>query len=231
MNMSTFRFAFALAMALSAFTGVSRADTVEANCEVRKDGDTQKGRSGPCTFSQRQGFISLNLKNGESIFLSPAGGANQYRDDNNGHKVTRTSTGQDMSFKWEGGKRINVTLYNNGSRGNASYGAAATGNGSEYDRGYSDGMRNTWDREKHNQDYKNGYAAGEAARAGGGKHGNHSSGGQGYGVNRLGNGQFEIVWSKPFCSVLFDSRGLVKTTEDCTNQQIEQSKDAARRER
>lgn len=230
MNMSSFRFALALGLVLSASTGVSVADTVEANCEVRKDGDTQKGRSGPCTFSQRQGYVSLNLKNGERISLSPAGGANQYRDDNNGHKVTRTTTGQDMSFKWEGGKRINVTLYNNSSRGNASYGAAAAGNGSEYDRGYADGMRNSWDTDKHNQDYKNGYAAGEAARAGGGKHANHSSG-QGYGVNRLGNGQFEIVWSQPFCSVLFDSRGLAKASDDCTDEQIERSREAARRER
>lgn len=107
MTVSSFGFAFALGLVLSASTGVSVADTVEANCDVRKEGDTQKGRSGPCTFSQPQG----------------------------------------------------------------------------------------------------------------------------YGVNRLGNGQFQIVWSKPFCSVSFDSGGPVKTTEDCTGQQIEQSKDAARRER
>src|SRR5512139_2020327 len=47
------------------------ADTAEVTCEVRKEGETRKGASGPCTFSQRQGYITLRLKNGDSFDLSP----------------------------------------------------------------------------------------------------------------------------------------------------------------
>jgi hypothetical protein len=50
------------------------ADTASANCEVRKDGDTRKAATGPCTLSQRQGYIDLELKNGNRYSLSPAGG-------------------------------------------------------------------------------------------------------------------------------------------------------------
>lgn len=40
-----------LAMDLSAWTGVVRADKADATCEVRKDADKQQGKSGPCTVS------------------------------------------------------------------------------------------------------------------------------------------------------------------------------------
>jgi len=46
------------------------ADTADASCEVRKDGDTRKGASGPCTFSQRQGYINLDLRNGQTYSVS-----------------------------------------------------------------------------------------------------------------------------------------------------------------
>jgi hypothetical protein len=86
------------------------ADTASANCEVRKDGDLYKGASGPCTFSQRQGFINLDLRNGDSYSLTPSGGQGQYRDAK-GNKVTRTNTGPSSEvFKWEGGKKILLTF-------------------------------------------------------------------------------------------------------------------------
>jgi hypothetical protein len=70
----------------------ARADTAYANCEVRKDGDKQGGKSGPCTFGQRQGHIDIDLRNGDTISLSPASQANQYRDQK-GNKVHRVSSG------------------------------------------------------------------------------------------------------------------------------------------
>ena len=84
----------------------AHADTAEANCEVRKDGDKQKGKSGPCTFGQRQGYIDIDLKNGDTISLSPVGnGPGKYKDQN-GNKVTRTSaTTSGMDFKWENASR------------------------------------------------------------------------------------------------------------------------------
>ena len=91
------------------------ADTAEATCEVRKDGDKQKGKSGPCTFGQRQGYIDIDLKNGDTISLSPVGnGPGKYKDQN-GNKVTRTSaTTSGMDFKWENGKKLTVTYVSSG---------------------------------------------------------------------------------------------------------------------
>ena len=91
------------------------ADTADATCEVRKDGDKQKGKSGPCTFGQRQGYIDIDLKNGDTISLSPVGsGPGKYKDQN-GNKVTRTSaTTSGMDFKWENGKKLTMTYVSSG---------------------------------------------------------------------------------------------------------------------
>jgi hypothetical protein len=104
-----------LAIALASLMGgmaiqSAYADTAEATCEVRKDGDTQRGKSGPCTFSQRQGFIDIDLKNGETLSLSPGNSAEQYRDQR-GNKVHRVRAGShSQEFKWEGGKHVIVTF-------------------------------------------------------------------------------------------------------------------------
>jgi hypothetical protein len=76
---------------------------------VRKDGDTKQGASGPCTFSQRQGYINLDLRNGDSFSLTPAGQAGNYRDQK-GNKVKRTTGASGTEeFKWEGGRKIILT--------------------------------------------------------------------------------------------------------------------------
>ena len=96
----------------------AQADTASATCAVRKDGDKQKGKSGPCTFGQRQGYIDIDLKNGDTISLSPVGnGPGKYKDQN-GNKVTRTSaTTSGMDFKWENGKKLTVTYVSSGGGG------------------------------------------------------------------------------------------------------------------
>jgi hypothetical protein len=77
---------------------------------VRKDGDTRKGASGPCTFSQRQGYINLDLKNGDSYSLTPTDRKGQYRDQK-GNRVMRTITGSSTEeFKWEGGRKVLLTF-------------------------------------------------------------------------------------------------------------------------
>ena len=60
---------------LAALGSVSaaHADSASANCELRKEGETRAGLSGPCTFSQRQGYIDLRLRNGDTYSLSPGG--------------------------------------------------------------------------------------------------------------------------------------------------------------
>ena len=110
MKASTVLSAVALALTLTVCTQAVRADTRDATCEVRKDGDKQKGKSGPCTFGQRQGYIDIDLKNGDTVALRPADKADHFKDQH-GNKVVRTqSGGSSQAFKWENGKHINVTF-------------------------------------------------------------------------------------------------------------------------
>lgn len=57
------------------------ADTVDARCDVFPAGEDRATSSGLCTFSQRQGFVSIRLKNGKTIELKPnASTANAFFD-------------------------------------------------------------------------------------------------------------------------------------------------------
>jgi hypothetical protein len=98
-------FALAATMPLAS----AHADSAEAMCEVRKDGDTKRGASGPCTFSQRQGYVDLDLRNGDTYSLAPGSKAGHYKDQK-GNKVVRTRSGSAEEFKWEGGKKVIVTF-------------------------------------------------------------------------------------------------------------------------
>jgi hypothetical protein len=107
----------AAAACVALFGGMSgaMADSAAANCEVRNHGETKKGPSGPCTFSQRQGNISLSLDNGDSYSLTPTGPQGQYRDQK-GNKVARTLTsGDTQEFKWDGGRKIILTYASSSS--------------------------------------------------------------------------------------------------------------------
>ena len=95
-----------LLLGTAALSQKAAADTAEATCEVRKDGETKAGQSGACTFSQRQGYVDISLRNGESWNLTPGDAANQYRDQK-GNKVVRTVEGQDHVYKWPN-KKITV---------------------------------------------------------------------------------------------------------------------------
>lgn len=98
------------AVALLNGVSVARADSADATCEVRKDGDTKHGQSGPCTFSQRQGYIDLDLRNGDTFSLSPGSQPNHFKDQK-GNKVVRTMAGGDTQvYKWENGRRVTVTF-------------------------------------------------------------------------------------------------------------------------
>ena len=89
-----------LAVGCGAWAGATLADSTAASCEVRKDGETQQGKSGPCTFSQRQGYIDIDLKNGDTVALRPANKANHFQDQH-GNKVVRTQdSGSSQAFKW-----------------------------------------------------------------------------------------------------------------------------------
>jgi hypothetical protein len=218
-----------LSVGMLAWAGTAQADSREATCLMKKDGEKMKGKSGPCTFGQRQGYITIDLKNGDLIDLRPGNGANQYKDQN-GNKVKRTdSSADEQSFRWESGKHLVVSFrpeYGNSGNPYGGYNHSYSGGQNEYQRGYNDGMHGDYDMDKHNQAYKDGYAAGEAARRQSGHHKNGSgdlSHGD-YGINRLDNGGFEVVWSKPFCIGRFNKHGEPQNyTDGCTDQQMSRS--------
>jgi hypothetical protein len=106
------------ALALGTWSQAGLADTAEAMCEVRKDGENKKNASGPCDFSQRQGYVSINLRNGDSFELRPGDKANHFKDQK-GNKVVRTVTGANtQEYKWDG-KKITVTFVSGASSGAA----------------------------------------------------------------------------------------------------------------
>ncbi len=94
-------------------------------CEVRKDGDTRKNASGPCTSSQRQGYVNIDLRNGDKYSLAPTNKANQFKDDKGNH-VVRTAGGNEHTYKWPN-KKIIVTFVDGAT--NAAPAAASTPNG------------------------------------------------------------------------------------------------------
>lgn len=117
-----------ITVALAAPFAPASADSAEAMCEVRKDGDTKRGASGPCTFSQRQGYVDFDLRNGDTYSLAPGKKSGHYKDQK-GNKVIRTRSGNAEEFKWEGGKKIIVTYVSTPSthhQGASSYRAGDT---------------------------------------------------------------------------------------------------------
>jgi len=114
-----------LVASVAALAQTARADTTDAMCEVRKDGDKKKNASGPCTFSQRQGYVDIDLRNGDTFSLRPGDKANHFKDQK-GNKVVRTVSGNTQEYKWDG-KKITVTF--TGRSGNG-YGSQNQGYGS-----------------------------------------------------------------------------------------------------
>ncbi|MCU0224882.1 MAG: hypothetical protein MUF27_12625 [Acidobacteria bacterium] len=94
-----------LTLVLAAWSGAALADTAEAMCEMRKDGETKQGATGPCTFSQRQGYVSIDLRNGDRIELSPTGRPDHFKDQK-GKSVVLTVSGNSNEYKWDGKKLI-----------------------------------------------------------------------------------------------------------------------------
>ena len=113
-----------VAISLSGWLSAAHADSADAMCQVRKDGETKQRQSGPCTFSQRQGYIDLDLRNGETYSLAPGNQPNHFKDQK-GNKVVRTQAGGNtQEFKWEGGTKVVVTFNATSSSGGGGAGAA-----------------------------------------------------------------------------------------------------------
>lgn len=136
--------------ALIASIGVGQqavASSEDAMCEFRKDGDTVNRKSGWCTVSQRQGYVSIDLRNGMSWDLRPTGSANHYRDES-GNKVVRSNQGSEQVYRWDN-KKI-VVSYPRGYSGNP-YGYSSNrhdyrygGNHGNYGNSYGNNYSNSY---------------------------------------------------------------------------------------
>jgi hypothetical protein len=83
MKLSNALLAAAVAIASFSITVPAKADTVDARCDVYPKGQDRATASGPCTFSQRQGAVGIQLKNGRRYDLRPVGNnPGNYRDQN-----------------------------------------------------------------------------------------------------------------------------------------------------
>ncbi|MEP0896917.1 hypothetical protein NDI36_20850 [Leptolyngbya boryana FACHB-1624] len=69
----------------------AKADTVNARCDVYPKGEDRAKSSGACTFSQRQGFVSIQLKNGRRYELRPRGNQPGTYLDQNGRAAYQQS--------------------------------------------------------------------------------------------------------------------------------------------
>jgi hypothetical protein len=57
-----------------ALTGAARAQTVDARCDIHPRGQSRASTSVPCSFSQRQGYVAIQLADGTRHELRPSGG-------------------------------------------------------------------------------------------------------------------------------------------------------------
>lgn len=81
LNAGTFLASGAMALCLIGAGAPGRADSVKASCSIYPAGSDTATSLGPCTFSQRQGFVWITLPNGRRYDLSPVGnGPNTHRD-------------------------------------------------------------------------------------------------------------------------------------------------------
>ncbi len=79
------------ALALGLWSGLAIADSSNAACEVYPQGEDHTDVLIPCSFSQRQGYITIARADGVTHKLSPVGDAPGNFKDQFGHSVIRQS--------------------------------------------------------------------------------------------------------------------------------------------
>ncbi|GFE69697.1 hypothetical protein [Chroococcus sp. FPU101] len=81
--------AIAVVSAFFGFVTTVKADTIKARCDVYPKGEDRATSSGLCTFSQRQGAVSIQLENGQCYDLLPVGDRLGNYQDQNGRPAYR----------------------------------------------------------------------------------------------------------------------------------------------
>jgi hypothetical protein len=80
-----------LALAGAMFSAPVSADSTEARCDIYAKGSDHASKMIPCTFSQRQGYVTITRGDGVTHDLSPAGDAPGNYHDQDGRSVYRQS--------------------------------------------------------------------------------------------------------------------------------------------
>ena len=80
-----------IAAVLAAWALPSAADSTQARCEIYPKGSDKMEKMVPCTFGQRQGYITITREDGVTYDLSPAGDTPGNFRDQDGHRVYRQS--------------------------------------------------------------------------------------------------------------------------------------------
>ncbi len=80
-----------IAALLAAWSLPSAADSTQARCEIYPKGSDKMETMVPCTFGQRQGYITITREDGVSYDLSPVGDTPGNFRDQDGNAVYRQS--------------------------------------------------------------------------------------------------------------------------------------------
>jgi hypothetical protein len=80
-----------IAALLAAWALPSAADSTQARCEIYPKGSDKMETMVPCTFSQRQGYITITREDGVTYDLSPVGDTPGNFRDQDGNAVYRQS--------------------------------------------------------------------------------------------------------------------------------------------
>lgn len=89
MKLRTLALSLALAVASVGVALGAKADTTTARCDVYPKGSDQATSSGSCSFSQRQGYITITLADGTTYELTPDPNRAATYTDQNGRPATR----------------------------------------------------------------------------------------------------------------------------------------------
>jgi hypothetical protein len=80
-----------VAALVAAWSLPSAADSTQARCEIYPKGSDKLDKMVPCTFGQRQGYITITREDGVSHDLSPVGDTPGNFRDQDGNRVYRQS--------------------------------------------------------------------------------------------------------------------------------------------
>ena len=83
------------------FSEVASADSTAATCEFYSHGDKKKDRSGPCSLTQRQGYVDIALSNGKTLNLTPGNKPGHFKDREDHNVVREESDGGSQVYKWD----------------------------------------------------------------------------------------------------------------------------------